>query len=76
MLKSIGAAYTSLVVNETFEPAGFPVTTALKDVSHMRRLAESSGTPLPLADLIWQHLLTAKNNGDGDKASTHMLSIS
>ncbi len=38
---------------------------ALKDVGHMRSLARDSCCPLPLADLAFNHLLTAKALGFG-----------
>ncbi|PNH10825.1 putative oxidoreductase YfjR [Tetrabaena socialis] len=47
--------------------AGFTVTLGLKDVNLMRKLAESSETPLPLADVAFNHLLSAKAAGLADK---------
>ena len=41
----------------------FTVQLGLKDVGHMRDLARDSNCPLPLADLAFNHLLTAKALG-------------
>lgn len=38
---------------------------ALKDVGHMRRMAQDARCPLPVADLAFNHLLTAKALGYG-----------
>ncbi len=46
--------------------AGFTVRLALKDVRYMRQLGEDSEAPLPLADLAFQHLLSAKALGHGE----------
>jgi len=44
---------------------GFTVELGLKDVGHMRRMAATSDTPLPLADLAFNHLLQARAAGHG-----------
>jgi len=58
-------AYGEQIAKDTYLPAGFPVQIALKDVGHMRHLAESSQTPLPILDIVWDHLQTANKNGYG-----------
>jgi 3-hydroxyisobutyrate dehydrogenase-like beta-hydroxyacid dehydrogenase len=42
---------------------GFTVANSLKDVGHMRRLAAECECPLPVADILYQHLITSKANG-------------
>ncbi|CAJ0754842.1 7273_t:CDS:2 [Entrophospora sp. SA101] len=42
---------------------GFSVNNAMKDVRLMRNLADDSQAQLPIADLLFQHLLTSKANG-------------
>ncbi|PNW79138.1 hypothetical protein CHLRE_09g401997v5 [Chlamydomonas reinhardtii] len=60
--------YGSRIAADAFGAgAGFTVTLGLKDVNLMRRLAESSEAPLPLADVAYQHLLAAKANGLADR---------
>jgi len=48
------------------EGGGFTTTLALKDVSHMRTLGQQSDTPLPFADIAFQHLLTLRALDKGD----------
>ncbi|KAF9361215.1 hypothetical protein BGX26_005039 [Mortierella sp. AD094] len=50
----------------TNKDAGFSVDLGLKDVKHMRQLAQETGASLPTADLAYSHLLTAKEQGKGD----------
>jgi 3-hydroxyisobutyrate dehydrogenase-like beta-hydroxyacid dehydrogenase len=45
---------------------GFTSQLALKDVSHMRTLGQLSETPLPFADIVFQHLLTLRATGNGE----------
>lgn len=44
---------------------GFAVDLALKDVGHMRRLAQETTCPLPFADTAFNHLLQAKAKHGG-----------
>ena len=50
--------------HDTFSSeVGFTVTNFLKDVSHMQHLSAEYECPLPVADIIHHHLITAKTNG-------------
>ncbi|KAF9175235.1 hypothetical protein BGX21_005862 [Mortierella sp. AD011] len=42
------------------------VDVGLKDVKHMRQLAQETGASLPTADVAYNHLLTVKEQGKGD----------
>lgn len=48
------------VANDKFVPTkedpGFALIGGMKDVGHMQRLSADSGAPLPIADIIMQHL--------------------
>nr|CAG8434046.1 15145_t:CDS:2 [Entrophospora candida] len=56
--------YGKRMVNDTFTTdIGFSVNNAMKDVRLMRNLADDSQAQLPIADLLFQHLLTSKANG-------------
>ena len=51
---------------DSFEAgAGFTVELGLKDVGYIRALAEAHACHLPLADLVFGHLLAAKADGRG-----------
>lgn len=42
---------------------GFTLKGGIKDASHIRRLAEEHGVPMPLVDTAHQHLVAARVNG-------------
>lgn len=54
------AGYVNGVANDKFEPTkedpGFALVGGMKDVGHMQRLGADSGAPLPIADIMMQHL--------------------
>ncbi|KAG0240633.1 hypothetical protein BGX31_001820 [Mortierella sp. GBA43] len=54
--------------------AGFSVDLGLKDVGHMRQLAQETGASLPTADLAYNHLLALKGQGKGDQDWSTMIS--
>ncbi|KAF9938876.1 hypothetical protein BGZ67_010279 [Mortierella alpina] len=49
------------------QEGGFSVDLGLKDVGHMRRLAQETGASLPTADLAYDHLMAVKEQGKGDQ---------
>jgi 3-hydroxyisobutyrate dehydrogenase-like beta-hydroxyacid dehydrogenase len=53
------ASYANIIAEQKFEPAGFPVLLGLKDINLVLRTAAESATPLPLASLLHDHLLSA-----------------
>jgi 3-hydroxyisobutyrate dehydrogenase-like beta-hydroxyacid dehydrogenase len=56
--------YGKKMQNDTFPTeVGFTVSNSLKDINHMRRLAAEYECPLPVADIVHQHLITTKANG-------------
>lgn len=68
LLKSpLVEAYGSAVVRGAFEPAGFALRLALKDVSLALRAAEALQAPLPLGSLLRDRLLSAAARGRGDQ---------
>jgi len=48
-------AYGAMILNRTYEPAGFAVTLGLKDVNLARAAAEGLGVTMPTADLLKKH---------------------
>jgi len=54
------------ITQSDFYSPGASVQLWLKDVGHMRKLAEQVATPLPLADVAYRHLLAALARGRGD----------
>ncbi|KAG0306751.1 hypothetical protein BGZ98_001759 [Dissophora globulifera] len=59
----------------TTKAGGFAVTLGMKDVGHMRKLAEDHGTSLPTADLAYTHLETLKAEGKGDQDWSSIIDV-
>ena len=58
--------YGNLIAKEQFEPPAFKVPLGLKDVGLMLAAAEAVSTPMPIASLVRDHLLTAMARGRHD----------
>ncbi|MGA8595744.1 MAG: NAD(P)-dependent oxidoreductase [Bryobacteraceae bacterium] len=58
--------YGSTIVDEKFEPAGFALKLALKDIRLVLEAAEDRSIPMPLASLIRDHLLSALAHGEAE----------
>jgi 3-hydroxyisobutyrate dehydrogenase-like beta-hydroxyacid dehydrogenase len=57
--------YGSIIVREAYQPAGFKLPLALKDVRLILAAGEAAGVPLPLASLVRDHAITAIARGYG-----------
>ncbi|KAG0049458.1 hypothetical protein BGZ83_005754 [Gryganskiella cystojenkinii] len=59
--------YSRKMVNGqvSHKEANFSVDLGLKDVGHMRQLAQDSGASLPTADLAYRHLKAVQDQGRG-----------
>ncbi|MBZ5626656.1 MAG: NAD-binding protein [Acidobacteriia bacterium] len=55
-----------IMADERFEPAGFALTLGLKDVRLVLETAQEYASPMPLASLIRDHLLSAVAHGQAD----------
>lgn len=60
------ASYGRMMADERFEPAGFALTLGLKDVRLVLQTAEECASPMPLASLIRDHLLSGVAQGQAD----------
>jgi len=58
--------YGSIIVREAYQPAGFKMPLALKDVRLMLAAGEAAGVPLPLASLVRDHAIAAIARGYGE----------
>lgn len=57
--------YGNIIAREQFEPAGFKLPLGLKDVSLVLAAAGAVSTPMPIASLARDHILTAiARNGE------------
>jgi len=57
------ALYGSIIADERFDPAGFALKLGLKDVRLVLQTAEECASPMPLASLVRDHLLSAMAQG-------------
>jgi 3-hydroxyisobutyrate dehydrogenase-like beta-hydroxyacid dehydrogenase len=55
--------YGKLILNQSFEPAGFKLKLGLKDVKLALAAAEAVSAPLPVASLVRDHLLSGIARG-------------
>ena len=58
--------YGTLIAEDRFSPAGFPMGLGLKDVKLVLAAAEAARVPLPMASLIRDQLLSGLARGHGD----------
>jgi 3-hydroxyisobutyrate dehydrogenase-like beta-hydroxyacid dehydrogenase len=58
--------YGSIMVREAYQPAGFKLPLALKDVRLMLAAGEAAGVPLPIASLVRDHAIAAIARGYGE----------
>jgi 3-hydroxyisobutyrate dehydrogenase-like beta-hydroxyacid dehydrogenase len=60
------ANYGRTIAEDKFEPAGFALRLGLKDVRLALATAEECSSPMPLASLVHDHLLSALAQGQGE----------
>ena len=58
--------YGGLIADQRYEPAGFKMPLALKDVRLELAAAEAAGVPLPIASLVRDQLISGIARGYGD----------
>jgi 3-hydroxyisobutyrate dehydrogenase-like beta-hydroxyacid dehydrogenase len=58
--------YGKLIAEEQFSPAGFAVPLGLKDVRLVLAAADAASVPMPVANVVRDHLLTAQARGRQD----------
>lgn len=68
-------AYAKRISASDFYSPGFNVRLGLKDVRHMRQLADRVSAPLPLAEVAHRHLLAALARGRGDLDATAVVTV-
>jgi 3-hydroxyisobutyrate dehydrogenase-like beta-hydroxyacid dehydrogenase len=58
--------YGRLILEEQYQPAGFSMPLALKDLRSVLAAAEAKAVPMPVASLIHDRFLTEVARGNGD----------
>ncbi|KAG0277192.1 hypothetical protein BGZ97_009946, partial [Linnemannia gamsii] len=64
-----------IVEGKRSKVGGYPVELGLKDVGHMRSLAEEHGASLPTADVAYGHLERMRYQGKGDQDWTTLIEV-
>jgi len=67
--------YARRIAHLDFYSPGASVRLGLKDVGHMRTLADQVAAPLPLADLVYRHLQAALARGRGDLDQVALVTV-
>jgi 3-hydroxyisobutyrate dehydrogenase-like beta-hydroxyacid dehydrogenase len=75
MASPILALYGRIISQEKFEPAGFALKLGLKDVRLVLAAAEECASPMPLANLVHDHLLSALAQGHGEMDWSSMTQV-
>jgi 3-hydroxyisobutyrate dehydrogenase-like beta-hydroxyacid dehydrogenase len=75
MASPILALYGRIISQEQFEPAGFALKLGLKDVRLVLAAAEECASPMPLASLVHDHLLSALAQGQGEMDWSSMTQV-
>ena len=60
------AGYGRIVADEQFEPAGFALKLGLKDIRLVLETAQECASPMPVASVIRDHLLSGVAQGQGE----------
>jgi 3-hydroxyisobutyrate dehydrogenase-like beta-hydroxyacid dehydrogenase len=69
------ANYGRIIAQEQFEPAGFALKLGLKDIRLVLGAAEECASPMPLASLLHDHLLSALAQGQGEMDWSSMTQV-
>lgn len=69
------ANYGRIIAEEQFEPALFALRLGLKDVRLVLAAAEECTAPMPLANLVHDHLLAALAQGQGEMDWSSMTRV-
>jgi len=69
------ANYGRAIAEENFEPAGFALRLGLKDVRLILAASEECTSPMPLASLVHDHLLSALAQGQGEMDWSSMTRV-
>jgi 3-hydroxyisobutyrate dehydrogenase-like beta-hydroxyacid dehydrogenase len=75
MASPILALYGRIISQENFEPAEFALKLGLKDVRLVLAAAEECSAPMPLANLVHDHLLSALAQGQGEMDWSSMTQV-
>ncbi len=75
MASPILGLYGRMIAREQFVPAGFALKLGFKDVRLVLAAAEECASPMPLASLVHDHLLSALAQGQGEMDWSSMTQV-
>lgn len=55
--------YGKIVLEERFDPPGFPLSLGLKDIRFVLAAADAAQTPMPIASIIRDHMIGSMAQG-------------
>jgi 3-hydroxyisobutyrate dehydrogenase-like beta-hydroxyacid dehydrogenase len=70
------ANYGALIAERRFEPAGFPLRLGLKDMRLALQTAEECVSPMPLASLLRDRMLSGMAAGQGEMDWSSLTTVS
>ena len=68
--------YGDAIAKERYEPPGFRLSLTLKDLRLAKAAADEAAAPMPLADVVYESLLEAAANGDGERDLAAVAKVS
>jgi 3-hydroxyisobutyrate dehydrogenase-like beta-hydroxyacid dehydrogenase len=68
--------YGDAIAKERYEPPGFRLSLTLKDLRLALAAADEATAPMPLADVVYESLLEAAANGDGERDLAALAKVS
>ena len=68
--------YGDAIAKERNEPPGFRLSLTLKDLRLAKAAADEAAAPMPLADVVYESLLEAAANGDGERDLAAVAKVS
>jgi 3-hydroxyisobutyrate dehydrogenase-like beta-hydroxyacid dehydrogenase len=68
--------YGAAISQQRYDPAGFKLSLALKDLRLALAAADDAGAPMPLADVVHESLLEGFAHGDGDRDLAALAKVS
>src|SRR5207253_8909631 len=68
--------YGEAIAKERYEPPGFRLSLTLKDLRLAKAAADAATAPMPLADVVYESLLEAAANGDGERDLAAVAKVS
>ena len=74
-LSHVMAGYGKMIAEENFTPAGFLLPLGLKDIRLVLAAAEECASPMPLASLVHDHMLSALAQGQEEMDWSSMTQV-